>query len=225
MIMKHTREALCQNQEFFAYEKGFGASYSFYGVLPLDNKCRFVEYTIAYKKLEISSFILSKSEAIDILKRCQHIDKTYLKLFESIYSHIGYTVIALTNLILLDKEFIELDFSDVMKLEFYVSSYTPYDSYRVSESRITFSKRDDFVFIEKNSYDGCPVECVPDYPFYGEVNIRVKGMSFDKRYATPISEKTYNIFDTTLVDGIGVWMELCKSIDRSYTNISKSKNG
>ncbi|MDE6478720.1 MAG: hypothetical protein K2L45_00510 [Muribaculaceae bacterium] len=129
----------------------------------------------------------------------------------------------MTNLIILDKELIDLDFSDVTKLEFYVSSYTPYDSNRVSESRISFSKRDDYVFIEQNYYDGCPVECVPDYPFW-EVKISVKGMSFDKRYATPISEKTYNIFDATLVDGIGVWMELCRSIDRSYTDITKSKN-
>lgn len=215
--MKHIREALSQNQEFFVFEKGLDASYSFYGVLPSDNKYRIVEYTIASKKLEISSYILSKSEIIDILKRCEYTDKTYLKLFESIYSHIGYTVNALTNLIILDKKLIELDFSDVAKLDFYVSSYTPYDSYRVSESRITFSKRDDFVLIEQNYYDVCPVECVTDYPFYAEVNISVKGMSFDKRYTTPISEKTYNIFDATLVDGIGVWMELCKSIDRSYT--------
>ena len=214
--MNHSREALCQNQKFFVFEKGLGESYSFYGVLPLDNKCRIEEYTITSKRLEISSYLLSKSEVIDILKRCESIDKTYLKLFESIYSHIGYTVIALTNLIISDKELIEVDFSDVAKLELYVSSYTPCDGYSVSESRITFSKRDGTILIEKNYNDGRPLECVPDYPFYGEVNISVNGMSLDKRYVAPISEKTYNIFDSTLVDGIGVWMELCRSIDRSY---------
>lgn len=76
--MKHIREVLSQNQEFFVFKKGLGASYSFYGVLPFDNKYRIVEYTIASKKLEISSYILSKSEVIDILKRCEYTDKTYL---------------------------------------------------------------------------------------------------------------------------------------------------
>lgn len=168
--------------------------------------------------------MISKSEALDVLKRCCYVDNSYLRLFESILSHIGYTVITLINLIILDKELTELDFSDITKLEFCVSSNTAYDSYKVSESRITCFKKDDYILIEQNCNIDCPMECVHDYPFFGEANISVNDISLDKRYATPISSDTYNIFNVTLIDGIEVLMDLCRSIDSVYANDVKIKN-